>query len=88
MVETLGQALDEGWRLHVKCGRYREGLKAVPACVGVVELSLKTLVWTHGRRCPLGYLQTHLRCPRCGSMQVTYLWTSPPGMNVSRATAG
>lgn len=87
MVETLGQALDEGWRLRVRCARYREGLKSVSPCIGLVELELRTMVWTHGRRCPIGYLQTHLRCPKCGSTQVMAIWTFPPGADAVRRRA-
>jgi len=85
MVDTLGEALDAGWRLTVRCARFREGLKAVSPCLGRQELSLSTLVWTHGRRCPVGYLQGKLRCPKCGSLHVMQMWIAPPEIARARA---
>jgi hypothetical protein len=78
MPETLGEALDEGWRLTVRCAHYRDGLRSVKPCIGQHELSLHTMIWTHGRRCPIGYLQGRLRCPKCGSTSIMLMWVSPP----------
>lgn len=78
MVETLGEALDEGWRVTARCAHYRDGLKAKTPCIGQHELSLSTMIWTHGRRCPIGYLQGRLRCPKCGSTNVMLMWIGPP----------
>jgi len=85
MADTLGEALDAGWRLTVRCARYREGLKAVSPCLGRQALDLRTMVWTHGRQCPVGYLQGHLRCPQCGSLHVLLMWSSPPDAQVLQA---
>ena len=85
MVDTTGEALDKGWRLTVRCARFREGLKSVPPCQGRQALDLATMVWTHVRLCPVGYLQGRLRCPRCGSVQVMMMWVAPPEGAQARA---
>jgi hypothetical protein len=41
------------------------------------ELDLQTLVWTRGRAFPRGRLESRLRCPRCGSREVTVLFIPP-----------
>ena len=53
MVESLGEAFDAGGRLKVRCAHHRDGLKSVKPCIGLAELSLQIMMWTHGRRCPL-----------------------------------
>ncbi|WP_414463357.1 hypothetical protein [Hyphomicrobium sp. DY-1] len=79
MVETLGQALDLGWKVKAKCAAgKREGMKTVRACVHGYALDLQTLVWTRGRDFPLSWLGSRMRCPRCGSRQVTVFF-EPPG---------
>jgi len=61
MIETLGEALDAGWRLTARCARgKREAMKTVRACVETYELDLRTLVWTRGRAFPLSSLETRL----------------------------
>src|SRR5437868_6092631 len=55
----------------------RDGLKSVPPCIGRFELSLATMLWTHGRRCPLTHLTGRLRCPKCGSTWVMMMWVAP-----------
>ena len=78
MVESLGEASDAGWRLKVRCAYHRDGRKAVKPCIGLAELSLQTMLWTHGGGCPITYLHGRLRCPECGSTSVMLMWTSPP----------
>jgi len=87
-VETIGQARDQGWRVRVRCswtpphrmeGRGRE-------CGYDAELDLPTLVWTRGRAFPLGRLESRLRCPRCGSREVTVLFIPPTTKQI--ATGG
>lgn len=87
MVETLGEALDEGWRLTVRCAHHRDGLKSTTPCIGRQELSLQTMAWTHGRRCQLTYLHGRLRCPKCGSTHVMLVWSPPPRVEVARRRA-
>ena len=77
-IETLGEAYDAGWRLTVRCARRREGLKSARPCVlSNRTLDLGTMVWTHGRDCPLAWLDGRLRCPQCGTKQVFVLWSQP-----------
>lgn len=79
MVETLGQALDLGWKANARCAAgKRAGMKTVRACVHRYQLDMATLVWTRGRDFPLAWLSGRLRCPRCGSRLVTVFF-EPPG---------
>ncbi len=77
MTTTLGEAADQGWALWVQCDRHRAGLKSARPCIGRVALDLHTMVWTHGRQCPLTYLEGRLRCPRCGTLHVLQFWSKP-----------
>jgi hypothetical protein len=77
MIETVGEAFDAGWKLKVKCDRRRAGLKSVRSCPLVHELDLDSLIWTHGWRCPISWLNSHLRCPKCGSRHVLTFWVAP-----------
>ena len=78
MVTTLGEALDAGWRLHIRCawGR-REGLKSVRECKGRLDADLRTLVWTRGRDYPIARLESRLKCPACGSRRVLVAFIPP-----------
>jgi hypothetical protein len=54
MAETLGEALDQGWKLRLSCGRgRRDGMKSVRECQPGLEADLETLVWTRGRDFPI-----------------------------------
>jgi len=54
-VETIGEALDFGWRVRVRCAwGPHEGMKRKRVCIYGGELDLKTLIWTRGRAFPLG----------------------------------
>jgi hypothetical protein len=77
-VETLGEALAYGWRVHARCayGKH-DGMKSIRACVYSAERDLDTLVWTRGRSFPLSWLQDRLRCPRCGSRRVVVVFEPP-----------
>jgi hypothetical protein len=78
-IETIGEALDHGWRVTVRCAcGNREGMKRVRECVYGGELDMATLVWTRGRAFPLGLLESRLRCPRCGSRRVRVAFSVPP----------
>jgi len=84
-VETLGQAFDAGWKLTVRCDRRREGLKSVRPCKpGRYVLDLETMLWTHGRACPLSWLNGRMRCPHCGTRHLFLLWAWPPNPAVAR----
>jgi hypothetical protein len=78
MISTLGEALDHGWRIHVRCayGR-RDGMKSVRGCVSSIALDLPSVVWTRGRDFPITKLDTRMKCPRCGSRRVTVLLEPP-----------
>lgn len=80
-VETLGQAFDAGWRLHLRCsiGKQREGLRLVRPCPYRYELDVETLVATRGRDLPLAVLGQRLRCPHCQSRSVMLSFTPPTG---------
>jgi hypothetical protein len=56
-IETLGDALTAGWRVHAKCvdGRMDQ-THSTRKCNYTQELSLETLVWTRGRKMPLSDL--------------------------------
>lgn len=77
MVDNLGQAFEAGWQLNVRCERRRAGLKSVRSCPGTQTLDLGTILWTHGAACPIGYLHGRLRCPKCGTLDVLVLWSTP-----------
>jgi hypothetical protein len=78
MVTTLGEALDAGWRLHIRCawGR-REGMKSIRGCQGKLDADLPTLVWTRGRDYPIARLESRLKCPLCGSRRVLVAFIPP-----------
>jgi len=77
-VETIGEAYQLGWRIHVRCawGR-REAMKSVRGCLARAELDLHTLVWTRGAGFPLSSLETRLKCPMCGSRHVAVIFDVP-----------
>lgn len=77
-VETLGEAHSLSWRIHARCAEgKREGMKSRRECHYLGELDLLTLVWTRGRGFPLSRLESRMRCPQCGSRDVTLLFTVP-----------
>ena len=85
-VETLGEAWNLGWRVHIRCAwGKRDGLKSIRECLFSAELDLQTLVCTRGRDFPLARLAERLRCPRCGSRRVAVLYDPPAGERRIRA---
>jgi hypothetical protein len=77
-VETLGEALDLSWRVHMRClDDGHEGLKRRLPCNHRLELDLQTLVCTRGRDFPIGMLQQRLRCPRCGCRRIGVMFGPP-----------
>jgi hypothetical protein len=87
LVETLGEALSLGWRVHMRCARpMHDRMKSTRECVFRCELDMETLVCTRGRAFPLARLAERLRCPRCGSRQVSVVYDAPSGAN--RVSAG
>lgn len=64
-VETLGEALAAGWRVHARClGGTVEYTRSTAKCRHQGELNLETLVWTRGRNMPLSGLRERMMCPR------------------------
>ena len=85
-VETLGNAMDTGWRIHMRCLHDgREGLKHKRDCGFRRELDVETLVITRGRDFPLARLVERLRCPRCGCRRVAVVFDPPAGTAAVRA---
>jgi hypothetical protein len=67
-VETLGEALAAGWRVHARClGGVVEYTRSAAKCHHQTELSLETLAWTRGRNMQLSGLRERMMCPRCGN---------------------
>jgi hypothetical protein len=78
-VETLGEAWNLSWQLHVRC-LYdgREGMKHRQECGYRKYLDLETLVCMRGRDFPIARIAERLRCPRCGCRDISVMF-SPPG---------
>ena len=89
LVETLGEALNHGWRVHMRClDNGREGLKHKRECGLRMTLDLGTLVATRGRAFPLALLSERLRCPSCGCRRVTVVFEPDAGDAHSLAAIG
>jgi hypothetical protein len=77
-VETIGEAYQLGWRIHVRCAWGRqEAMKRVRECLGKGELDLRTLIWTRGAAFPISSLESRLKCPLCGSRRVAVIFDVP-----------
>jgi hypothetical protein len=88
MIETIGDALSQGWRVTARCASGRAdgpSAKSSRPCTFRQDLDVETLVWTRGRAFPLSRLETRLRCPRCGSRDVVVVF-QPPGTALAAAT--
>lgn len=72
-VQTIGEAYQAGWRIHVRraWGR-RELMTSVKP-----ELDLHTLIWTTGGGFPLSTLENRLKCPLCGPRNVAVIFEVP-----------
>jgi hypothetical protein len=83
-IETLGEAWNLSWRIHLRCLHDgREGLKHKRECGYRAELDLTTLVTTRGRDFPLARLSQRLRCPRCGCRDVAVMFSPNNQMNAA-----
>ena len=79
MVETLGEAWDNQWRIEVRCAwGKRDAMKSIRECVASASVDMETLVWTRGRAFPMDSLASRMRCPKCGSRRVRVLFRPPP----------
>lgn len=77
-VETLGEAMNLSWRIHMRClDDGRQGLKHKRECGFRRELDVETLVITRGRDFPLARLADRLRCPRCGCRRIAVVFDPP-----------
>ena len=77
-VETLGEALAAGWRVHARClGGTVEYTRSAAKCRHQAELSLETLAWTRGRNMSLSGLRERMMCPRCGNRRVNLIFEPP-----------
>jgi hypothetical protein len=77
-VETLGEALSAGWRVHAR--RLRgivDNGRSTANCHHQAELNLETLAWTRGRDMLLAGLRERLMCPRCGNRRVNLVFEPP-----------
>ena len=91
-VETIGEAYQAGWRIHVRCAwSRREAMKSERGCLGKAELDLHTLIWTRGGAFPISSLESRLKCPLCGSRKVAVVFDVPRvpvGMRIAGMPSG
>jgi hypothetical protein len=77
-VETLGEALTAGWRVHARClDGAVEYTRSKAKCHHQAELNLETLVRTRGRNMPLSGMRDRMMCPRCGNRRVNLIFEPP-----------
>jgi hypothetical protein len=85
-VETIGEAFNLGWRVHMRClDDGMRGLKHQRECGYRADLDMSTLVSTRGRDFPLARLADRLRCPRCGCRRVAVIFDPPKAGDLMRA---
>lgn len=86
MIETLGQARDNGWKITARCAwGQRDAMKRIRECKASVRLDLESLIWTRGAEFPISMLSERLKCPRCGSRRVALLFDLPGEPMVRKA---
>ena len=86
-VETLGEALKAGWRVHARCvGGIVDNTRSTAKCRHQAELDIQTLVWTRGRNMPLANLRERTMCPRCGNRRINLIFDPPPVANRAPAS--
>jgi hypothetical protein len=77
-IENLADVWEAGGRLYARCEKPRhEGLKSVPPCGNRQELDVRTMLWTRGRAFPVSMLSSRMRCPKCGSREVSVRLSLP-----------
>lgn len=75
-IETLGQAWQMGWRIHVVCASGKgDGLKRVRACAFSAELSMDTMLMAKGPSFPIANLGSRLWCPSCHQTRMRVMFT-------------
>ena len=85
-IETLGEAWRASWQITARCdeGRARAWFNRTP-CGWQRSLDMVTLVASRGEAFPLPLIASRLRCPVCGSRQITVLFHVPGATARSRA---
>ncbi len=77
-IETIGEAWQQSVRITARCAAgKREGMKSIRPCIYSYDLDLRTLIWTRGAIFPISMLASRLKCPSCGSRQVTLIFHMP-----------
>lgn len=77
-VETLGQALQAGWGIKLRCARGNQrGIVKIDPCKFTAQLDMLTLVCTRGRAFPLSLLPSRMVCPNCGERSVLLTFDIP-----------
>ena len=88
-IENLADVWEAGGRLYARCEKPRhEGLKSVRACGNQYELDMRTMLWTRGGAFPISMLSSRMRCPICGTRQVSVRLSLPGSVLAAQATAG
>jgi hypothetical protein len=88
MIETIGEALGAGRRVHIRCAwGKRDAMKSIRECVRGAELDLESLVWTRGASFPIADLASRMKCPKCGSRRVRITFDVPKEPTAAAATA-
>jgi hypothetical protein len=80
-IETLGDAMTAGWRVHAKCidGRVDQ-THSTRKCHYMRELNIETLVWTRGRKMPISDLKDRMMCPQCGGRRISIIFDPKPSV--------
>ncbi|CAM5578412.1 hypothetical protein MAUB1S_09736 [Mycolicibacterium aubagnense] len=90
-IETLGDAYTHSVKVKMWCaeGPQNQGMKRGRECQFSCELDTMTLVATRGRKFPIAWLGTRLRCPRCHSVniRVRLIFPSEPKPNAGLGVA-
>jgi hypothetical protein len=87
-IESLGEAWNFSWRIHVRClDDGGEGMKRRRPCGYRKSLDLETLVCTRGRDFPLARIAERLRCPRCGCRRISVMFGPPSTPQLNAASA-
>lgn len=73
-IETLGEAANAKWSVIASC--------RATDCAVREQVNMRALLWRSGRAFPLKLLPTHLRCPVCGSREVSVAFSIPPAPTV------
>jgi hypothetical protein len=78
-IATVGEAYRLGWTAMARCatGR-RQAMRTHRECGERSNLDMETLIWSRGANFRLAELESHLKCPHCGSRNVSLIFRAPP----------